>query len=56
MRIADLQRDEAILQRARDDSRQRLTRDPHLAAPEYTTLRTRIHRRYGQAMELGDVG
>jgi len=56
LRIADLQRDEAILQRARDDSRQLLSRDPHLDAPEYAPLRARIRRRYGQAMELGDVG
>ena len=56
LRIADLTRDAEIVQEARADAMRLLDRSPGLLADAYTTLRQRVLRRYGSAMELGDVG
>ncbi len=55
-RIADLTRDTAILEEARADARQLLDQSPNLEAEELQLLKHRVLRRYGGAMELGDVG
>ncbi|MGI6400692.1 MAG: ATP-dependent DNA helicase RecG [Thermoguttaceae bacterium] len=56
LRVADLYRDRAILEEARDDA-SRLTReDPGLSAPELGILRRQVLARYGRALDLGDVG
>ncbi len=55
-RIADLTRDEKILDEARITARQLLEDDPELTAEELQLLRERVLMRYGKALELGDVG
>ena len=56
LRVADLQSDLEILERARSDARALLERDPHLAAETLSELRDRVFRRYGKSLQLGDVG
>lgn len=55
-RIADLQRDWQILEQARRDAQVMVAADPGLARPEHARLRQLTLRRYGHALELGDVG
>jgi len=55
-RIADLIRDHEILQEARQDAQHLVTADPGLSQPEHAGLRGQVLRRYGRALELGDVG
>ncbi|MFO0870184.1 MAG: ATP-dependent DNA helicase RecG [Pirellulales bacterium] len=56
LRIADLQRDQAILQEARQTAQRLVTSDPDLRAPEWERLRRMVLVRYGEALDLGDVG
>jgi hypothetical protein len=56
MYIADLRRDTSLLDEARRDARHLIEQDPDLAAPEYERLRRMMLSRYGQVLELGDVG
>jgi ATP-dependent DNA helicase RecG len=56
LRIADLLRDQAILEEARRDAKQLITQDPGLAAEPNAKLRHMMLVRYGKALELGDVG
>ncbi len=55
-RIADLLRDQDLLVDARRDAMQVIATDPGLAQPENARLRRQMLTRYGQALELGDVG
>lgn len=55
-RIADLARDKAVLEEARRDAQALVASDPGLARPEHARLRQLTLRRYGHALELGDVG
>ncbi|MCS7305440.1 MAG: ATP-dependent DNA helicase RecG [Thermoguttaceae bacterium] len=55
-RIADLFRDVDILAQARRDAQALVASDPGLARPEHARLRQLTLRRYGHALELGDVG
>ena len=57
LRIADLQRDQSVLLEARQDA-QSLIFSPAAPffGPEFAELRTRVIRRYGEALDLGDVG
>jgi ATP-dependent DNA helicase RecG len=55
-RIADLVRDHDVLVEARRDAQALVARDPGLAQAEHARLRRMVLRRYGQALELGDVG
>ncbi len=55
-RIADLQRDAAIVEEARRDAQQMVDADPGLASPTHARLRHMMLVRYGKALELGDVG
>jgi ATP-dependent DNA helicase RecG len=55
-RIADLTRDQSLLQEARQDAHQLITADPGLSQPEHARLRAMVLRRYGKVLELGDVG
>ena len=55
-RIADLTRDHEILTEARRDAQQLITADPGLSLPEHAGLRGQVVRRYGKALDLGDVG
>lgn len=56
LRIADLVRDTAILDEAREDAARLVATDPGLAAAEHARLRRMMLARYGQVLELGDVG
>jgi ATP-dependent DNA helicase RecG len=54
--LADLQRDTSIVNEARQDARKLVADDPGLARSEHAALRRLILSRYGQALDLGDVG
>jgi ATP-dependent DNA helicase RecG len=56
MYIADLGRDESILEEARRDAQGLIKEDPGLSRPEHALLRRKVLARYGQALDLGDVG
>ena len=56
MHIADLAGDVELHQLARQAARELVAEDPGLARPEHARLRRMVLVRYGQAMELGDVG
>jgi ATP-dependent DNA helicase RecG len=56
LRIADLLRDQAILEEARRDAQTLVGGDPGLALEEHAKLRRMMLVRYGKALELGDVG
>ena len=55
-RIARLPEDFPILDEARQDAHQMLKQDPGLQNPELATLRHRVLIRYGDVLDLGDVG
>lgn len=56
LRIADLQRDREVLEEAREAARELFAKDPGLKRPEHTKLRQQMLRRYGDVLELSDVG
>ncbi len=53
--VADLRRDQAILQRGREDARERIAADPELKHPAWQRVRKMVLGRYGHALQLGDV-
>jgi ATP-dependent DNA helicase RecG len=55
-RIANLVRDADVVARARRDAEHLLQKDPSLADPDHDLLRQRVLLRYGDVLELGDVG
>ena len=55
-RIARLPADFPILEEARQDAREMLRQDPGLQDPDRATLRRRVLIRYGDVLDLGDVG
>ncbi len=55
-RIADLLRDSEILDEARRDAQSLVATDPGLSQPDHARLRRLVLTRYGQALELADVG
>ncbi|HEV3341036.1 MAG TPA: helicase-related protein, partial [Pirellulales bacterium] len=54
--MADLGRDSAVVKEARDDAQRLVSADPGLRQPEHEKLRRMVLSRYGQALDLGDVG
>jgi ATP-dependent DNA helicase RecG len=56
LRIADMQRDSAIVEEARRGAQSLIDADPDLANPALGKLRRMVFRRYGEALDLGDVG
>ncbi|MDB4534401.1 ATP-dependent DNA helicase RecG [Vicingaceae bacterium] len=56
LRISDLVRDTDILTLARDDARQLIGDDPMLADESFAKLRRMVIARYGQALDISDVG
>src|SRR5262249_7157074 len=50
LKLADLYRDEPLLLAARDAARQVVAADPHLLAPDVTTLRLVLRERYAEAL------
>jgi ATP-dependent DNA helicase RecG len=56
LRIADLRRDQAILEEARREAQRLFAADPGLKQPDHVRLRRQMLVRYGLALELADVG
>jgi ATP-dependent DNA helicase RecG len=56
LRIADLKRDQAVLDEARGDAQNLVQEDPGLAQAQHERLRRMVLVRYGSVLELGDVG
>lgn len=56
LRIADLARDAEMVEEARSDSQTLIAADPDLKDPAYSKLKRMVLVRYGEALELGDVG
>ena len=56
LRIADLLRDQTLLEEARRDAQSLVTADPGLSLELHAKLRRMMLVRYGKALELGDVG
>ncbi len=56
LRIADLATDGPLLEVARQVAQDVLRQDPLLEAPEFSKLRKQTISRYGQSMQLSDVG
>ena len=54
--VADLVRDYELLVKARQDANQLLEQDPQLEADDFAEIRQRILARYGESLELSDVG
>ncbi len=55
-RAANLVRDGALLERARQEAFALLAADPQLAAPPHRALRAAMLRRWQTKLELGDIG
>jgi len=55
-RIADLTRDIDLLHEARRDAQALITTDPALSHPSHARLRHMVQTRYGEVLDLGDVG
>ncbi|MCA9259579.1 MAG: ATP-dependent DNA helicase RecG, partial [Planctomycetales bacterium] len=56
LRVADLQRDREILEEARREAQLLVSNDPGLKHARNAALREQMLRRYGEALELSDVG
>jgi ATP-dependent DNA helicase RecG len=54
--IANLIRDEAVLRQTQQLARNMIAGDPDLADPGLSRLRQLVLLRYGQALEISDVG
>ena len=56
LRIADMQRDVSVLEEARPAAQALIASDPELSGPAYAKLKRMVLVRYGEALDLGDVG
>jgi ATP-dependent DNA helicase RecG len=56
LRIADLRRDAAIIDEARRDAQKLIESDPDLGNAAFSRLSRMVVHRYGEALDLGDVG
>ncbi|MEN1678878.1 MAG: ATP-dependent DNA helicase RecG [Planctomycetota bacterium] len=56
LRVADLQRDREVLDEARAAAKALFDADPGLKSPANAKLRRQMLRRYGEALEISDVG
>jgi ATP-dependent DNA helicase RecG len=56
LRIADLVRDVAVVEEARRDAQALISTDRDLSNPDFARLRRMVMHRYGEALDLGDVG
>jgi ATP-dependent DNA helicase RecG len=56
LRIADLVRDVAVVEEARRDAQALISTDVDLSNPDFARLRRMVMHRYGEALDLGDVG
>src|SRR3954463_447830 len=56
LRVADLRTDQAILEEARREAQQLFAADPGLKASDHARLRRQMLVRYGNALDISDVG
>jgi ATP-dependent DNA helicase RecG len=56
LRIADLSRDLSVVEEARVAAGKLIESDPELANAAFARLRRMVFHRYGEALDLGDVG
>ncbi len=56
LRIADLRHDQAVLEETRREAQSLFASDPGLKQADHSRLRRQMLVRYGNALELGDVG
>ena len=56
LRVADLRRDAALLAEARRDAQTVLDGDPQLSHPSWQALKRMLLQRYGNVLELAEVG
>ena len=56
LRVADLASDRDLLDMAREDAIETVQQDPALEKEEHVVLRRQVLNRYGDVMDLGDVG
>jgi ATP-dependent DNA helicase RecG len=56
LRVADLRRDRKVLEEAREAAQRLFDGDPGLKLPDHSRLRRQMLVRYGNVLELGDVG
>jgi ATP-dependent DNA helicase RecG len=56
LRVADLRRDQSLLEEARRHASRLFSTDPGLKSPNHARLRRQMLVRYGRALDLGDVG
>jgi ATP-dependent DNA helicase RecG len=56
LRIADMVRDVSVLEEARPAAQALIAADPELSNPAYAKLKRMVLVRYGEALDLGDVG
>ncbi len=56
LRIADLRHDQKILEEARREAKELFAADPGLKSPDHVRLRRQMLVRYGNALDLSDVG
>ncbi len=56
LRIADLRRDASVVEEARAAAKDLIESDSDLANPSFARLRRMVFHRYGEALDLGDVG
>jgi ATP-dependent DNA helicase RecG len=55
-RVADLQRDRELLEEARREAQLLVGEDPELKHADHARLRKQMLTRYGQALDISDVG
>ncbi|MFM8408524.1 MAG: ATP-dependent DNA helicase RecG, partial [Pirellulaceae bacterium] len=55
-RIADLIRDQAVVETTQTAARAILQADPLLDAPQWARLKKQVLARHGQSLDFGDVG
>lgn len=55
-RIADLQRDRELLEEARREAQLLVAEDPELKHADHALLKKQMYARYGQALDISDVG
>lgn len=56
LRVANLAKDRELIEGAREDAAEIVQRDPGLSDFEHEALRRQVLSRYGQTLNLGDVG
>jgi ATP-dependent DNA helicase RecG len=56
LRIAELHKDQAVVEEARKAAERLLSEDPGLTAERHAGIRRQMLTRYGKSLELGDVG